>query len=343
MATPAGFSLSVRKEISMNPLKRWRWWAVLALPVLVLLINSLGPNGWREPYVRLLWLSWTAVAVAVALSASKAMADYAHGREAWLKALEHPIGAGLAFLGVCVLRGAMVIAIVWASMTQFAQAQPVPAGLERAQALAPVVVAEIDTHWPGIHRRSYIGALIEQETCPSLAHSMCWSSSARLKTSREEGAGLGQFTRAWTAAGVLRFDALAEVRAMAPGALAELNWQSVYERPDLGVRAAIIKLRDCDKRLHTLSPGLEPLVRVAFCDAAYNGGWAHLQADRKLCALEPACDPGRWFGHVELHSVKSRERWQGYGQSAYEINREHVRNTVPLESRRMKYLQMLGV
>ncbi|QPR32824.1 hypothetical protein I6G96_17810 [Delftia acidovorans] len=67
------------------------------------------------------------MAVAVALSASKAMADYAHGRDAWLKALEHPIGAGLAFLALCVLRGAMVVAIVWASMTQFAQAGEVPA------------------------------------------------------------------------------------------------------------------------------------------------------------------------------------------------------------------------
>lgn len=327
----------------MNPLKRWRWWAVLALPVAVLVINSLGPNGWREPYVRLLWLSWTAVAVAVALSASKAMADYAHGREAWLKALEHPIGAGLAFLALCVLRGAMVIAIVWASMTQFARAQPVPAGLERAQALAPMVVDEINAHWPGMPRRSYLGALIEQESCRSLSHSMCWSSTARLKTAREEGAGLAQITRAWTPSGAFRFDALAEARALAPSALAELNWQSVYERPDLSVRAAIIKLRDCDKRLQTLSAGLEPLVRVAFCDAAYNGGWGHLQQDRQLCALEPDCDPRQWFGHVELRSVKSREKWQGYGQSAYEINREHVRNTVPLASRRMKYLPWLGV
>lgn len=55
------------------------------------------------------------------------------------------------------------------------------------------------------------------------------------------------------------------------------------------------------------------------------------------------CDADQWFGHVELHSVKSREKWQGYGQSAYDINREHVRNTVPLHSRRMKYLPWLGV
>ncbi|PIF38642.1 hypothetical protein CLU98_3904 [Burkholderiales bacterium 23] len=130
---------------------------------------------------------------------------------------------------------------------------------------------------------------------------------------------------------------------MAPSALEDLDWQSVYERPELSVRAAIIKLRGCDARLQALSPDLDALVRVAFCDAAYNGGWSHLQQDRQLCALQRGCDADQWFGHVELHSVKSREKWQGYGQSAYDINREHVRNTVPLQSRRMKYLPWLGV
>ena len=83
----------------MNPLKRWRWWAVLALPVAVIALNSFGPDGWRDPLVKLIWLSWTAICVALAHSARKALFDYAHGREAWLKAMQHPIGAGLAFLG----------------------------------------------------------------------------------------------------------------------------------------------------------------------------------------------------------------------------------------------------
>ena len=53
----------------MNPLKRWRWWAVLALPLLVIAVNSFGPDGWREPVVKLIWLSWTALCVALAHSA----------------------------------------------------------------------------------------------------------------------------------------------------------------------------------------------------------------------------------------------------------------------------------
>lgn len=318
----------------MNPLKRWRWWAVLALPVAVIALNSFGPDGWREPLVKLLWLSWTALCVALAHSARKALFDYAHGREAWLKAMQHPVGAGLAFLGLCLVSAVLVLAF-----TGFARAQPVP---QPAQALAPLVVHEIEQHWPAAPRRSYLGALIEKETCITLEHRSCWSTTARLKTSREEGAGLGQLTRAWRPDGTLRFDALEEARAMAPQALRELSWDNVYTRADLGVRAIIVKLRDCHGRFERLGVDDE-MARLAFCDAAYNGGLGGVQQDRKLCALTAGCDPAQWFGHVERHSAKSRARWQGYGASAFEINRAHVRATVPLEPRRWRYAQWLGV
>lgn len=318
----------------MNPLKRWRWWAVLALPLAVIAVNSFGPDGWREPVVKLIWLSWTALCVALAHSARKALFDYAHGREAWLKAMEHPIGAGLAFLGLCFVSGVLVLAFVG-----FARAQPVPTP---AQALAPLVVQEIERHWPAAPRRSYIGALIEKESCISLSHRTCWSTAARLKTSREEGAGLGQITRAWTAAGTLRFDALAETRALDPDALRDLSWDNVYTRADLGVRAMLVKLRDCNSRFERV--GLqEEMARVAFCDAAYNGGLGGVQQERKLCALTAGCDPDQWFDHVEHHSNKSRAKWQGYGVSAFDINRAHVRGTVLLEPRRWRYAEWLGV
>lgn len=318
----------------MNPLKRWRWWAVLALPVAVIALNSYGPDGWRDPLVKMIWLSWTAICVALAHSARKALFDYANGREAWLKALQHPIGAGLAFLGLCILAAVLVLAF-----TGFARAQPVPAA---AQALAPLVTQEIDQHWPQAPRRSYVGALIEKESCITLEHRHCWSPAARLKTSREEGAGLGQITRAWSASGALRFDALAETRAMDPRALQELTWANVYARADLGVRAILVKLRDCHRRFEQLGIA-DDMARLAFCDAAYNGGLGGVQQERQLCALTAGCDPAQWFDHVEHHSNKSRTKWQGYGASAFDINRAHVRATVLLEPRRWRYAQWLGV
>lgn len=320
----------------MSPFKRWRWWAFIALPIAVILGNSFGPDGWREPLVRCLWIAWSSLCVGLAWSARKALFDYADGREAWKESLKHPIGAGLSFLGLCLLSGPLFF-----GLATFARAQDVktfvPTG---AHALAPLVVQEIDSQWPSIPRRSYVGALIEQESCVTLRSTRCWSPTARLKTSREEGAGLGQLTRAWSADGSLRFDALAEVRALDPQALAGLTWQSVYERADLGVRAILVKLRDCDTRMQRLGP-FEPMVRVAFCDAAYNGGLGGLSQDRKLCALTTGCDAAQWFGNVERTSNKSRVKWQGYGKSAFDINREHVDMTVRV--RRPKYIALLGV
>ena len=320
----------------VDRLRRRRYWALLGVPLLVIIASSFGPDSWREPLVRVIWLSWSAICVALAHAARTALFDYARGSRAWRKSLESPIGAGLSFLGLCVLTGALFL-----GLSSFARAQDVRTTVPApAHGLAPLVVSEIEAHWSATPRRSYVGALIEQETCITLRHRFCWSSSARLKTSREEGAGLGQFTRAWSADGRLRFDALEEVRRMAPVALGELTWSTIYVRADLGVRAILVKQRDCDLRLQRLGD-FGDLERLAFCDAAYNGGWAGMINDRKLCALAEGCDPSQWFEHVERTSGKSRARWQGYGKSAFDINREHVDMT--LRVRREKYMPLLGV
>jgi hypothetical protein len=186
---------------------------------------------------------------------------------------------------------------------------------------------------------SYFGALIEQESCISLTHSRCWNSRAQLKTSREEGGGLGQFTRAYDSAGALRFDAIAEVRSLDPKALAEFSWTTVYTRADLSMRAILVKVRDCYSRLDRQTLASDENL-VAFCDASFNGGFGGLLQDRRLCDAQPACDANVWFGQVENYSAKSRQKWQGYGKSAFAINREHVENTLRL--RRAKYRAALG-
>lgn len=321
-------------EDKKNPLFRWRYWAMLALPLLVIVVTAfLSPDGWRDPLVKMAGIAWSAIAVALAHSGRKALFDYAKGREAWQKSLENPIGAGLSFLGLC-----LVTAVLCFGLMGLARAQPVP---DRAVAMAPLLVQEIDGYWPSMPYRSYLGSLIEKETCITLKHKGCWSTTARLKTSREEGAGLGQITRAYDANGVLRFDALAETKAMAPEALYELSWANVYTRADLGVRAILVKLKDCDGRFAVLKVS-DPFERMSFCDAAYNGGLGGVQNDRKLCNLTKGCDASKWFGNVANTSNKSRAKWQGYGLSAFDINRTHVLATVPLEPRRKRYVPYLG-
>lgn len=315
--------------------KTLRWWVVLPLPLLVIVLNSFGPDGWREPLSRLVWLSWVCVIVAAAHGFRKALFNYADLGEAWDNALEDPVGSGIAFLGICIVLAALLLTVA-----STAKAQDVRTFVpQNAAALLPQLRRVQTDYWPQFPLPSYFGALIEQESCISLRHPRCWNSAAQLKTAREEGAGIGQFTRAWSASGALRFDAIAEVRALDPQGLKDFSWSTVYVRADLSLRAILVKVRDCYRRLDQQTTA-EPADLVAFCDAAYNGGFGGLLQDRRLCALEPACDPQQWFGHVERFSAKSRTKWQGYGKSAFEINREHVENVLHL--RRPKYRAALG-
>ena len=155
----------------------------------------------------------------------------------------------------------------------------------------------------------------------------CWNPQSRLKTSREEGAGLGQLTRAWRPDGSLRFDALAEMRQAHP-ALRELSWSTIYNRPDLQLRAVILKVRGDYMGLRMVS---DPWERLAFADAAYNGGAGGVSKERRACGLTAGCDPQRWFGNVERTCLKSRAALYA-GRSACDINRHHVTDVLLVRS-----------
>lgn len=86
----------------------------------------------------------------------------------------------------------------------------------KALPLLPVLTAQVNELMPGFYSPHYFPALIEHESCISLTHSRCWSPTSQLKTAREEGAGLGQLTRAYNTDGSIRFDALADSRKLDP-------------------------------------------------------------------------------------------------------------------------------
>lgn len=185
----------------------------------------------------------------------------------------------------------------------------------------PLLQAEKNKLWPAHAAPAALCSLAEQETCPHLKHPQCWSQNARLKTAREEGAGLGQITRAYRADGTLRFDALAATKHL-DTSLSEWSWDNVYQRPDLALRAIVVINRDCYNRLSRLVTDPQEVLRM--CDAAYNGGYVGLQSERRACGLRGGCDPQKWMGNVERVCLKSKTKWKGYGLSACDINREHV-------------------
>ena len=237
-------------------------------------------------------------------------------------ALHNNVGAGLVYLGRCILAATVLMLIVTAP-----RASELPANAIKN---LPILKEEQRLWWPDHPLPSALGAQVEQESCVSLKNPRCWASTAELRTARERGVGLGQITK------TARFDALAEMRVQFPKALAGWSWDnaSLYD-PHLQLRALI--LMDY-RNYRTLTDVTDSHERLAMSLAAYNGGQGGLASDRRACAGTPGCDPKRWWGNVEHTSLKAKTAVAGYGKSFFEVNREYPKNIIFV--RRGRYLEL---
>lgn len=179
---------------------------------------------------------------------------------------------------------------------------------------------ELDSNFSELYNYNYVPSLIEHESCITLKHKKCWNSLSRLKTAREEGAGLGQVTRAFNADGTVRFDTLGEMAKRYKVELREAKWETIYQRPDIQLRIMILMLRDDYKKLFTIESKEN---RMQMVDAAYNGGLGGVLKERRACGLSKNCNPNIWFNNVEKYCLKSKKVLYGT-RSACDINRHHV-------------------
>lgn len=257
--------------------------------------------------------------VALVFFGFRALSDYpeADGQKLHQVAAPDPVGAGLALVyrGLCFV----ALAIIFSAVAGNANAQDVRSYIP---AQAPQHLPTLKTlqlkHWPSMPAPAVLAGQIEKESCITLKHSRCWNATSRLKSDREEGAGLGQITRTWRADGSVRFDALAELRAAHPE-LAAWSWATVYQRPDMQLLAIVLKNRD---NWGTFAAVRDPGERLIFSTLAYNRGIGGVRAEMRACALTSGCDPQRWTGHVERTCTASRQPLYG-GRSACDISRAY--------------------
>ena len=297
--------ISQRSKGLQKMILKYRFWVMGVFLTAVLgWYFVTDPDGGAETMARIQWLVWLVVVSGPVYLLRRALMDGARSQEAYRQAMRSPMGAGLVFLGLCLLTGLLFLAF-----TSMARASVPPA---RSLAYLPVLQEEITNHWPGSPGRAVFAGQVEQETCPSLTSAKCWSPREELKTAREYGFGLGQLTV------TSRFDNFAAARGLHPS-LREWKWDDRYDARRQ-IRALVLMDRGHYQRLPSVQNSRE---RMAMTLSAYNGGMGGLLADRRLCATIPGCDPDRWFGHVEIHSLKNKVAARGYGKSFFEINREY--------------------
>lgn len=328
-------------------MRRLRNWYTVAGPLLVLaLLLMLDPDSGlsiKVPFSPgtielMLKILSGLLLVSLAFWTTKILLDYPESDTQMLYMrvrYQDSIAAGLALIARTIVFGIVLYAFASSAHAGDAGRGNVnpPIGLPMlAYTYGPMLKVEQVRFWANHVQPELLAGLAEQESCPALAHPKCWNPGSRLKSPLEEGAGIGQLTRAYRVDGSQRFDALSELRN-AHSELAGLTWGNVYKSPELQLRAIVLKNLDNYKALYMVTANIP---RFAFTDAAYNGGRGGVQSERRACGMKKGCDPQQWFGHVELVCLKSKDAL--YGRDACIINREHVVNVLMVRSAKYKGL-----
>jgi hypothetical protein len=204
-------------------------------------------------------------------------------------------------------------------LVQPASAQKLPG--DSAQ-LLPVLDQEIATYWPNLTTRPWLASIPDQEAN--------WKLKATLKTARELGCGLGQFTIAYDAKGNVRFDALEETKRLSP-TLKDWNWKDCYNA-QYQLRGVVLKMKGNDRNCSAIMDGQR---NIKACNgASYNGGFGSVTKRARMCRGIKGCKPGEWFGHLDQQCAQSNVKVAGYGESFCMIN---ARYPGRVEARQYKF------
>lgn len=302
---------------------------VAAVLALVLRVVTDPDGGFYKALSFLISLSEAFIVIAVVHWARKSYLDY--GKDADMRTLFKTASPGHALIAIAVFF--LAFAVIFSSR---ANAQDLHTYIPpQAKQYMPGLKAEVNQLFPDVPSRGYHAALIEHESGCFALRVKCWNPHSELKSAREHGAGLGQITRAYNKTGGLRFDALQEMVDHYPQ-LKGWTWGNVLDRPDLQMRAVVLKSVD-DYRYFARLMG-DHMQALMFADAAYNGGRRGVEQERRACHLKPGCNPNVWPGNVEKLCMKSKVAIYG-SRSPCDINRNHVSDVM---ARAPKYVPWMS-
>ena len=169
--------------------------------------------------------------------------------------------------------------------------------------------------WPTFYRPSLFAAQIEQESN--------WKQYAQLKTSRELGRGLGQFTITYDKTGKEKMNVFEDIKKRSPKAFSSWNYRENPFDAEYQIKAFYFLNKTNYAIVGPLFKNEEQKAKAMF--AAYNGGAGSVRSDYKLCltkASKEVCSS--WDGGVAGYSYKSRKPMTPeYPKSPFEINREY--------------------
>lgn len=198
----------------------------------------------------------------------------------------------------------------------------------QAPQLLPILKQEIQRNWKSIPIPEAPAGLIEQESG--------WKPSAVLKTKREFGCGLGQFTMTYKADGSVRFDTISDMKKL-DKTLNTWTWADCAN-VQLQLRAVVIKMRT-DSR--TCLTGMANEREAMGCTAAkYNGGPGSIVNRVRLCRLQAGCNPALWFDNLQKQCPMSNKKVEGYGESFCDINSKYPGRVF---ARMVKYKDMMKI
>lgn len=191
-----------------------------------------------------------------------------------------------------------------------------------ARVNAPILQRMISEKWPSqLYQTSIWLSQAHVESCVTDTSQRCWSPSAELKTSREYGFGIPQITI------TQKFNRFEELKRQFKE-LSDWKWEDRYH-VEKQLLSMVLTNRFNWIRVAKLSPA-DHGNQTALTLVTYNSGYPLV--DYKLCKSIKGCDATRWFGNIELHSMKSKTPLSAYGhRSMFEISREYPRKVMYLK------------